>query len=167
LADPLITIIDGQFMAGLVFVFVAGFMIGLERGTRGEPAGVRTHTLVCMGAMLFTIISKTVDPLSTSRIAANVVVGMGFLGAGIIMHDKGSVHGLTTSATLWLVAAIGVAIGYGFFLMAVITTIAAFAVLKLPHIGEEGALKQHSAPAIALNHPGSKGKNARKIRHSN
>jgi putative Mg2+ transporter-C (MgtC) family protein len=138
LPDQLFTVIDAHFMAGLVFVFVAGFLIGYERGSRGEPAGVRTHTLVCMGAMLFTLVSRYVDVNSTSRIAANVVVGIGFLGAGMIMHERGSVHGLTTSATIWLVAAIGVAIGYGFYIIAVIATIAAFAVLKLPHIGEHG-----------------------------
>jgi putative Mg2+ transporter-C (MgtC) family protein len=136
LNQELITIIDGHFLVGLMFVFVSGFLIGLERGTRGEPAGVRTHTLVCLGAFVFTIVSRYVDPSSPSRIAANVVVGMGFLGAGIIMRNRGSVHGLTTSATLWLVAAIGVAIGYGFYLIAVISAATAFVVLKLPHIGE-------------------------------
>jgi putative Mg2+ transporter-C (MgtC) family protein len=159
LIDPIFSIIDGHFLAGLVFVFVAGFMIGLERGTRGEPAGVRTHTLVCLGAMLFTIVSRYVDPAAPSRISANVVVGMGFLGAGIIMHERGSVHGLTTSATLWLVAAIGVAIGYGFYLMAFLSTVAAFAILKLPHIGEQGAVIQHAATPSQL---GLRAKKARK-----
>ncbi|MBN1792867.1 MgtC/SapB family protein [Candidatus Woesearchaeota archaeon] len=137
-------------MTGIVFVFVAGFLIGFERGSRGEPAGVRTHTLVCFGAMLFTLISQYVDPLSPSRIAANVVTGMGFLGAGIIMHNRGSVKGLTTAATLWLTAAIGVAIGYGFYVVAVLATLSAFVILKLPHIGEEGFKPESTYLSTAL-----------------
>ena len=138
MSDPIITIIDAHFLAGVVFVFVAGFLIGFERGSRGVPAGVRTHTLVCLGAMLFAVVSQYVDPAAPSRIASTVVTGMGFLGAGIIMHHRGSVHGLTTAATLWLVAAIGVAVGYQFYTTAVLTTFFAFAILKLPHFGEHG-----------------------------
>ena len=124
-----------------MFVFIAGFLIGYERGSRGIRAGVRTNTLVCLGAMLFTLISTSVDPLSTTRIAAGIVTGIGFLGAGIIMHQKGNVQGLTTAATIWMSAAIGVAIGYGWYLVAVIATLLAFSVLRLPHFGERGAKK--------------------------
>lgn len=130
-----------KFLIGFVFVFIAGFLIGYERGSRGIRAGVRTNTLVCLGAMLFTLISTSVDPLSTTRIAAGIVTGIGFLGAGIIMHQKGNVQGLTTAATIWMSAAIGVAIGYGWYLVAVIATLLAFSVLRLPHFGERGAKK--------------------------
>ena len=131
-----------KFLIGFVFVFIAGFLIGYERGSRGIRAGVRTNTLVCLGAMLFTLISTSVDPLSTTRIAAGIVTGIGFLGAGIIMHQKGNVQGLTTAATIWMSAAIGVAIGYGWYLVAVIATLLAFSVLRLPHFGERGAKKE-------------------------
>ena len=96
--------------------------------------------------MVFATVSKIADPNEPARIAANVAVGMGFIGAGIIMHDKqGSVHGLTTAATLWLTAAIGLAIGYEDYLVAVIAMIAAYAILKLPHIGE----KRENVPHLA------------------
>jgi len=126
-----------QFLIGLIFVFASGFLIGFERGSRGEPAGVRTHTLVCLGAMLFTIISKNIDG-DPARIASNIVMGIGFLGAGLIMHHKGSVHGLTSAASIWFSAALGMAIGYGWYVMSVMGTLAAFIILKLPHIGEHG-----------------------------
>jgi putative Mg2+ transporter-C (MgtC) family protein len=136
LLDQFGTQVQIHFIAGLLFVLASGFLIGYERGSRGQPAGVRTHTLVCLGAMLFATLSQNVDAGDSSRIAANVVVGIGFLGAGLIMQYKGAVHGLTSAASLWLTAAIGVAIGYGYYLIAAFTMFTAFAVLKLPHVGE-------------------------------
>ncbi|MBW2990681.1 MgtC/SapB family protein [Candidatus Woesearchaeota archaeon] len=127
-----------KFLIGFVFAFVAGFLIGYERGLRDKPAGVRTNTLVCVGAMLFAMVSSVVDPGSPGRIAANIVTGIGFLGAGIIMHHKGSVQGLTTAATVWRSAAIGMAIGFGWYLVAVIATLVSFLVLRMPHFGEHG-----------------------------
>jgi len=148
------TIVDIQFLVGFIFVLVAGFLIGIERGTRGVPAGVRTHTLVCLGAMILTLASDHVDPESPARITASIVSGIGCLGAGIIMHHRKSIHGLTTAATIWLVAAIGIIIGYRYYLVAVLATLAAYFVLKLPHIGEHGepdALKtQAAAPQAKL-----------------
>ena len=137
LGDYVISV-ELKFLIGFVFAFVAGFLIGYERGSRDKPAGVRTNTLVCVGAMLFAMVSNVVDPSSPGRIAANVVTGIGFLGAGIIMHHKGSVQGLTTAATVWMSAAIGMAIGFGWYLVAVIATLVAFLVLRMPHIGEHG-----------------------------
>jgi len=137
LGDYIISL-ELKFLIGFVFAFVAGFLIGYERGSREKPAGVRTTTLVCVGAMLFSMVSNYVDPESTTRIAANIVTGIGFLGAGIIMHHKGSVQGLTTAATVWMAAAIGLAIGFGWYLVAVLATLVSFAVLRLPHIGEHG-----------------------------
>ena len=121
-----IVALELKFLVGFIFVFVAGFLIGYERGSRGKKAGVRTNTLVCMGAMLFTMISSQVGLESTTRIAAGIVTGIGFLGAGIIMHHKGSVEGLTTAATIWMSAGIGVAIGYGWYSVAVLATLLSF-----------------------------------------
>lgn len=131
--------IEIKFLVGFLFAAIAGFLIGYERGSRAKPAGVRTTTLICLGAMLFTMLSISVDPSSTSRIAANIVTGIGFLGAGIIMYHKGSIQGLTTAATVWMSAAIGMAIGFGWYSVAVIATLLSFLVLKLPHIGEHRA----------------------------
>ena len=132
--------VDLEFVASLFFVLVTGFLLGYERGSRGEPAGVRTHTLVCLGAMLFTMMSRYTgtDP---SRIASNVVVGIGFLGAGLIMKHGEHVRGVTSAANLWLVAAIGVVIGFGFYTIAVLSAISAFIILKMPHIGEKRVAK--------------------------
>lgn len=127
-----------KFLIGFVFCFIAGFLIGFERGSREKPAGVRTQTLVCMGAFLFTIMSINIEPNSTARIAANVVVGVGFLGAGMIMQYKGSVLGVTTAATIWMSAAIGMAVGFGWYLVALMASLLAFLILRLPHFGEHG-----------------------------
>ncbi|MBN2053220.1 MgtC/SapB family protein [Candidatus Woesearchaeota archaeon] len=113
-------------------------MIGYERGSHAKPAGVRTHTIVCLGAMLFTMISGIIDPSSTSRIAANIITGIGFLGAGMILHHKGSIYGVTTAATIWMAAAIGMAVGFGWYLVSFIATLLTFVILKMPHIGEHG-----------------------------
>jgi len=133
--------LEVRFVIGFVFCFISGFLIGYERGSMAKPAGVRTHTLVCLGAMLFTLMSSVIEPNDTSRIAANIVMGIGFLGAGIIMHHKGSVYGVTTAATIWMSAAIGMTIGFGWYLVSVIATLLTFVVLRMPHFGEHGPPK--------------------------
>ena len=118
---------------------ILGAIIGLEREFHHKPAGLRTNILICIGAAVFTIISKqmalgTND--SFTRIAAQIVTGVGFLGAGAIIQDRGGVHGLTTAATIWLVSSIGMACGAGLFKLAIFTTFIAIFVLmvllKLP-----------------------------------
>jgi len=99
----------------LVMAVLLGGAIGLERELRGKAAGLRTNILICLGSTLFTHLSIHLaggsgDP---GRIAAQVVTGIGFLGAGTILHTRGAIAGLTSAATIWLVAAIGVAIGTG------------------------------------------------------
>jgi len=100
-------------------------IIGLERAWRGKPAGFRTHLLVSLGATLFMLISihmAEIYPaanINPGFIAANVVTGLGFLGAGTIMKLGGSVHGLTTAASLWAVGAIGLAVGCNFYSLAI------------------------------------------------
>jgi len=145
-----LTEMDLRFLLGFVFVLVSGFLIGFDRGSRGEPAGVRTHTLVAFGSMIFTMLSLYVEPSNTGRIAANVITGVGFICAGIIMQRQGSVHGLTTAASLWFSAAIGMAIGFGFYLIALCATLLAFFVLKMPHIGEHGEPKYEPLPPADL-----------------
>lgn len=104
---------------------VLGGLIGLEREVRDKPAGFRTIVLLCVGACLFTIVSELAggrDGEST-RIAAQIVSGIGFLGAGAILRDRASVIGLTTAATIWAVAAVGMAAGYGFLGFATVGTV--------------------------------------------
>ncbi|HKF75172.1 MAG TPA: MgtC/SapB family protein [Candidatus Dormibacteraeota bacterium] len=98
-----------------------GAAIGVERTRRGHPAGFRTMAMVCTGACLFTLLgaevfSRNTDP---TRIAAQVVTGIGFLGAGAILQGRAGIRGLTTAATIWVVAAIGMAAGFGVYVLAV------------------------------------------------
>ena len=116
----------------IILAVVLGAVIGLERELSGKAAGLRTNVLICLGAAVFTIISRQMAAGtngSITRIAAQIVTGVGFLGAGAIIQDRGGVLGLTTAATIWLVASIGMACGAGFYLLAVISTIVAIAVL--------------------------------------
>ena len=116
----------------IVLATVLGAAIGLEREFSGKAAGLRTNVLICLGAAVFTIISKRmVDGTDGSivRIAAQIVTGVGFLGAGAVIQDRRGVHGLTTAATIWLVASIGMACGAGFYRLASISSLLAIFVL--------------------------------------
>jgi putative Mg2+ transporter-C (MgtC) family protein len=117
-----------DLLGGLVLATILGGAIGWEREHSRKPAGLRTHILICMAATLLTDISVRVaasaeGPADPGRIAAQIVTGVGFLGAGTIMQGQGIVTGLTTAATLWIVAAIGMAIGFGGIVEAVGTTL--------------------------------------------
>ena len=113
-------------LAKLFLATVLGGAIGLEREMAGKPAGLRTNILICVGAALFTQLSVDVAQVGytadgrpygdTGRIAAQIVSGIGFLGAGAILHGEGAVVGLTTAATVWVVAAVGTAVGAGAFI---------------------------------------------------
>jgi putative Mg2+ transporter-C (MgtC) family protein len=115
----------------VLLAVVCGAVIGLERQLKHKPAGLRTNILICLGAAVFTIISERMagEQDSITRIAAQIVTGVGFLGAGAVIQDRGGVHGLTTAATIWLVASIGMACGARFYSLAVITTVIAIVVL--------------------------------------
>ncbi len=116
----------------MILATIFGAIIGLERELSGKAAGLRTNILICLGAAVFTIISRqmaTGAEGSVTRIAAQIVTGVGFLGAGAIIQDRGGVHGLTTAATIWLVSSIGMACGAHFYRLALITTLIAIAVL--------------------------------------
>lgn len=105
---------------------ICGFAIGYERKSRSKDAGIRTHTIVCMASAIFMLVSKYGYPGSTGdpgRIAAQVVSGMGFLGAGIIFYRRDMLHGLTTAAGIWATAAIGLAIGAGMYIVGVVATV--------------------------------------------
>jgi putative Mg2+ transporter-C (MgtC) family protein len=116
---------------GIVLAVVLGAAIGVEREFSGKPAGLRTNILICLGAAVFTIISKRMasENEALTRIAAQIVTGVGFLGAGAIIQDRGGVHGLTTAATIWFMACLGMACGAGLYELAVISTLLAIFVL--------------------------------------
>jgi len=100
--------------------FVMGAIIGLEREFRSKPAGFRTMILICVGSCLFTIISKNSNAMSPDRIASNIVTGIGFIGAGVIFKEGMSVNGLTTASLIWITAALGMAIGYNDYPLAIV-----------------------------------------------
>jgi len=116
-----------------------GGIIGYERETHRRAAGLRTHILVCVGSTLITLTSiymakaysSALFPSDPTRIAAGIVTGIGFLGAGTIMRAQGAVSGLTTAASLWCIAAIGIALGCGFYVAAIASAVAIFLVLMV------------------------------------
>jgi putative Mg2+ transporter-C (MgtC) family protein len=134
-----------RLTAGLLL----GAIIGLEREFHRQPAGFRTHSLVALGAALFAIISgygftgASADP---TRIAAQIVSGIGFLGAGTILHYRGHIRGLTTAASLWSGAAVGAATGTGLYVLAIVGTILILIILSLLDRGEKAARRRYGLP---------------------
>lgn len=117
-----------------------GLLIGLERAIKHKPAGIRTHILVCLGSTLAMSLSTLnqgpyMDPM---RLAAQVISGIGFLGAGVIWVDKDNVkRGLTTAANLWITACVGLTIGYGAYDLAILTVFLMFIAMNLPRVLEK------------------------------
>lgn len=134
------------FVIDLIVAIILGTLIGIERESRGKDAGISTNCFVISGAMLFTFMSMTVDPASQSRIAAQVVTGIGFLGAGLILKEGTSVRNLTTAASIWFSGALGMAIGFGYIQIAVIAALAAIAIPRIPHVKHKDG-KGKNAPA--------------------
>lgn len=130
-------LVEYRYLLALLLSVILGFFIGLERKTRAKEAGVRTHTIVCFGACLLMIISKygfTTEEADLSRIASQIVSGIGFIGAGMIVYRKNAVHGLTTAAGVWATAGIGMACGAGLYFVAVIGTVIMILVQCILHI---------------------------------
>ena len=115
----------------LIFAVIAGGLIGLEREVVHRPAGVRTHMLVCLGAALFVLVTLETLPNETARIIAGIATGIGFLGAGTIFKAESEVHGLTTAASIWTVAAVGITVGLGYYLMMLIAVVLILIILNL------------------------------------
>lgn len=113
-----------------------GALIGFEREVSHRPAGLRTHMLVCLGATMFAIISIGfgTDP---ARIAAGIVTGIGFLGAGSIIALRGHIQGVTTAATLWVVASIGLGVGVGEYALSIIGAVMVFGILQIKRVEEK------------------------------
>jgi len=120
---------------GFVISIVGGFLIGVERESRGKSAGISTYILVIAGSMMFTYLSANVDPYSTSRIASYVVAGIGFLGGGMIIRGEGKrIFNLTTAASIWCAAAIGMALGYEYYFLAVLGIILSILGPRIPSV---------------------------------
>ncbi len=140
---------DKELFIRLVLALILGGLIGLEREAHGRAAGLRTHILVCLGSCLIMFTSihiyevyKGLAQVDPSRIAAQVVSGIGFLGAGTILRFRASVRGLTTAASLWTVAGLGLAVGSGSYKAAYFTTILALVTLALLNRLEKSWLRR-------------------------
>ena len=118
----------------MITSFILGALVGLDRENKLKSAGLKTNILICLGSTLYTAVSLLIyeggvnDP---NRTAAQIVSGVGFLGAGAIMHGKGSVSGLTTAATIWMVAAVGMTVGAGYPIIATLFTLTVLFVLRI------------------------------------
>lgn len=128
-----------QFELGLrlLAAVLLGGVIGLERERRGHDAGVGTFAMVTLGACVFSLVSDLVFAAAAdnTRIASGVVEGIGFLGAGIIIHGRhGGISGLTTAAALWATASVGMLVGYGLYVLAIMTTVAILIILAIRHL---------------------------------
>ncbi len=124
---------QAELVGKIVLAAFCGGLIGWQRDRHQYDAGLRTMALVALGATLFTGLN---DTLGVDRVAANIVTGVGFLGAGIIFREGATVRGITTAATVWSVAAIGMAIGAELYLVALVTTPLVFAILEMRSIAE-------------------------------
>jgi putative Mg2+ transporter-C (MgtC) family protein len=137
-----------QFVTGLLISIALGMMIGVERELRGKDAGISTNVFVICGAMLFTFMSMTVDPYSESRIAAQIVSGIGFLGAGLILREGATIRNLTTAASIWFAGAIGMAIGFGYYEIAIIATLFSVFVPRIPHVRTRRSVKAKTNTSV-------------------
>lgn len=122
---------NSELALRLVLSVLFGGLIGLEREVVHKPAGIRTHMLVSLGSALFVLAAAEAMPNEVVRIMAGIATGIGFLGAGTIFKAKSDVHGLTTAASIWAVAAVGLAVGLGYYLMTIISVVLIIIVLQL------------------------------------
>src|SRR3989442_10037660 len=130
--NDMVAILRLDLLSAVLLSILLGGAIGLERELKAKAAGLRTNILICMGAALYTQVGMAMAGTTPdkSRIAAQIVTGVGFLGAGTILHGKGSITGLTSAATIWLVAAIGVAAGADEMTLAMGATLMTIVVLR-------------------------------------
>jgi putative Mg2+ transporter-C (MgtC) family protein len=149
ISEQLVRELRLELLVQLLLAVVLGGAVGVEREFRGKPAGLRTNILICVGATLFTVLSYRLagargDP---GRVAAQILTGVGFIGAGTIMHMRGAVTGLTSAATIWVVAAVGMAVGSGAYVEALGATLLIMLVL-----GGLAPLEGYMARQATLSH---------------
>ncbi len=126
--------LEQQLAVRTLVAALLGGVIGLERLWQRREAGVRTYASVAMGACIFSLISQHIPGADPARLAAGVVAGIGFLGAGAIVQRGSKAHGLTTAATIWVTAAIGTAVGFGLYGLSIVSTIVAFLILVAHYV---------------------------------
>lgn len=120
---------DLEIAFRLVLSFMIGTALGIEREYRSKAAGLRTMIVICLGSTIFTEISISIGGNSPDRIASNIITGIGFLGAGVIFKDGLTISGITTATTIWISAALGMAVGAGEYMIAVVSSVVVLIVL--------------------------------------
>ncbi len=133
MSSDLILSLDPEKIFRMLLALGLGAVIGVERHLKRRPAGLRTHMLVSLGSAIFTITGLSLEP-NTSRIAEAIVTGIGFLGAGAIIAQGGRVRGISSAATLWVVAGLGLVVGVGEYLTAIVITVLVFGTLQIDRI---------------------------------
>ncbi|MDE7373536.1 MAG: MgtC/SapB family protein [Clostridia bacterium] len=151
-------LLEMEYMKGIAIALALGFAIGFERKLRSKEAGIRTHTIVCVGAALMMVISKygfEFGRADTARIAAQIVSGVGFLGAGIIMLRGQKMYGLTTAAGVWATAGVGMAAGAGLYYIALFSTVIIILIHLFFHINRGPfRIKKHYQIRISFRNVG-------------
>ena len=151
---PFINSHNPEILIKISMSLILGLIIGLEREMTNKTAGLRTHILICLGSTMFTILSLhgfTTEVIQNgvrivndpARIAAQILTGIGFIGGGAVLHYGANVYGLTTAATIWVTASLGMAVGVGSYELAIITTVVTFLVLVVIRKFESGFLSNH------------------------
>jgi putative Mg2+ transporter-C (MgtC) family protein len=134
----------------LLTSFVIGTAIGLEREYRSKAAGLRTMIMICFGSTIFTQISLSIGDSSPDRIASNIITGIGFLGAGVIFKDGLSINGITTATTIWIAAALGMAVGAGEYFIALVGSVVVLLVLTFFENIQRVIVRMHQARAYKI-----------------
>ena len=141
----------------LLVSFVIGTAIGIEREYRSKAAGLRTMIMICLGSTVFTELSMTLGVNSPDRIASNIITGIGFLGAGVIFKDGLSISGITTATTIWITAALGMAVGAGEYFIALIGSLVVLVVLTLFETVQKHITRRHQERAYKITFHGGNG----------
>lgn len=125
---------DLEIILRIFIAFLLGALIGWERERHGVSAGIRTYGAICLGACAFGVVSLSIVGSDPSRVAAQVATGVGFLGGGVIFRQDKYINGLTTAATLWATAGVGLAVACGMYAVSIITSMLIFLLLYLPRL---------------------------------
>jgi putative Mg2+ transporter-C (MgtC) family protein len=137
--------VDSELALRLLLSFGIGSAIGIEREFRSKAAGLRTMIMICLGATIFTEISMRMSPDTPDRIASNIITGIGFLGAGVIFKDGLTISGITTATTIWICAALGMAVGSGEYFIATVGSVVVLIVLTLFEKVKMSIIRFHQA----------------------
>lgn len=142
--------LDGETALQLGLSFAIGSAIGLEREYRSKAAGLRTMIMICFGSTIFTQISISMSDMAPERIASNIITGIGFLGAGVIFKDGLSINGITTATTIWIAAALGMAVGAGEYFVALIGSVVVLIVLSFLENLQKLIVRAHQARSYKI-----------------